>query len=228
MATKISTRPKSLPSLSSPLSLLWDSYRDAVHNNRLVLDILDETLSKLLFWIPHSDTAAETEASSVASNDESFGTTTSMDAAWREIGYGILSLHRLSMDLALKDTNQGESEHNTLRQNHYGMSIRTKNPPTMAATSARISLTVIHSLMPSLISLVVLRTKSQHRHNHNNTNSIAAAAAKARLVLEQAKFVLRMALLVNYWRQQTNTATDIDDYQSLMHSSPIDFGIIWI
>lgn len=210
MATKLappntSTQHESLHSLS----LIWNWYKGVAKNNRLVLDLLDETLSRLLFWIPHSDTEANATTNG---NKEHFGA--SLDAAWREIGYGILSLHRLSVDLALNDGN-------AIRQNHYGMSIRTKHAPTIAATTARICLTVIHSLMPSLVSLVVLRVKSKGTINNYNCNF---AASKARLVLEQAKFVLRMSLLVNYWRQQAKT--DTNDASILYPNTSFDFGIL--
>jgi len=179
----------------------------------LTLDVLEDTIEKLLFWLPHAETddGAEGDVS-----DGIHG-----DAAWREVGYGILSLHRLSLDLALDDDNENSNSSSSselcstksLRKNHYGMSIRTKNSPTIAATSVRICLTVIHSLMPSLISLVMLRARRQTSYTNNgvynsvnNSNNshrkIAVAASKARLVLEQAKFLLRMTLLVHYWRQQ--------------------------
>ena len=215
------TNGKASLASSSPLvaSSLWDWYKNIARNNRLTLDILEDTIEKLLFWLPHAETD---DGAQGGVSDGMYG-----DAAWREVGYGILSLHRLSMDLALDDDNENSnnndsefSSNRNIRKNHYGMSIRTKNSPTIAATSARICLTVIHSLMPSLISLVMLQARrkksyinngvyvynsvsnSNNSNNNNTHRNIAVAASKARLVLEQAKFLLRMTLLVHYWRQQ--------------------------
>ncbi len=196
----------------------------------MTLDVLDDTLSKLLFWLPHN-------AEDQIEGDNETAEHIRGDAAWREVGYGILSLHRLSMDLALDDCDDDDDTdkceiafHKRLRKNHYGMSIRTKDAPTIAASGARICLTVIHSLMPSLISLMMLRARrnrnihsknNNNNNNNNNTEDIVVAASKARLVLEQAKFLLRMYLLVHYWKQQhskKNTETNADE-------AP-DFGIM--
>ena len=225
---------------SSLLQFVWERYKGVAKNHRLTLGVLDETLSRLLFWIPHN---ADIENSTSTINNDNNNTTTTTttttgtneygDAAWREVGYGILSLHRLSMDLALNDdeNHHSSSTNNSScsRTNHYGMSIRTKYPPTMAATSARICLTVLHSLMPSLISLVVLlRAKhnnaknnlaTSNNNNNNNNTSIAASASKARLVLEQAKFLLRLSLLVHYWRQQRNTTNTSTSTSESSHSN---------
>lgn len=109
------------------------------------------------------------------------------------------------MHLALaEDDNDNENEvHNCINKNNYGTSIRTRSPPTIAATGVRICLTVVHSIMPSLLAVVRAR-------NSNNSTTIASAA-KVRLFLEQVKFLLRLYLIVPYWKQQTQTLTTSTD-----------------
>jgi hypothetical protein len=219
--------------------LVWEWYKGIAKNHRLKLDLLDDALSRLLFWLPHSN-------SDVGGGHPEHVHGESWDTAWREVGYGILSLHRLSMDLALEDdddedcSKEDEDEgmqtaaaaaasRRRLRRNHYGSSIRTKDPPTIAATSLRICLTVLHSIMPSLISLAMLRARNNNHHyrrspfhNSNALNrsaTVAAEASRVRLMLEKAKFLLRLSLLVAYWRQQ-------QQQQRQQETASADYGIM--
>jgi hypothetical protein len=249
-------RPSRLPSSSSLLSSTWEWYKDMVGNHQSKLDILDESLSKLLFWLPHTgsdDIGNEGEQLKQDGVDNSFYQHESGDAAWREVGYGILSLHRLSMHLALDETetetetetrnetqNTNETANATgggtsssgVRKNHYGTSIRTKDTPTIAATSVRICLTVLHSVMPALISLAMLRARTNERNHKNNRNycpnnkriSALETTSRVRLLLEQAKFLLRLSLLVPYWRQQRHQQRQ--DCFTTMDCDESDFGIM--
>ena len=217
------------PSLSLCCSAALKGYKDTVRRHRFRLELLDDALSRLLFWLPHNFSGSAAAAvgdvgdGNVGDEYHHYG-----DAAWREVGYGILSLNRLSMHLALRDDggenlnvnndNAANNNDDNDRSNTYGASIRTKSSPTIAATSVRIALTAIHSVLPSFMSLAMLRASSRTRtsaadrnitiHNNNNSQAIiASAAARARLVVEQVKFLLRVYLLVSYWRQQQQQCT---------------------
>eukprot|EP00536_Pseudo-nitzschia_multiseries_P010317 jgi/Psemu1/289030/fgenesh1_pg.309_\ len=200
--------------LSAAGSALWKNYRETVHRHHHSLDLAENVLSRLLFWMPHIGTESGEENETVTQ------TVTQTEHAWREAGYGILSLHRLAMHLALEhekdeDDNHNHNHNHNHNKNAYGTSIRTRDPPTIAATSVRIALTAIYSALPALMSLSVLRVsrvraldRDGDRSRDDGTLATAdAATARARLLVEQIKFLLRMYLLVSYWRQQ-HTATD--------------------
>jgi hypothetical protein len=103
---------------------------------------------------------------------------------WREILFGILSLNRLSMHCSQEP----------VLENSFGTSIQTLEDPVIPATVVRISLSVIHCLMPSLLEIIPmdsLRTRRQ---------------TVLRKRLEQLKFALRLYLLISYWKQYRNSA----------------------
>jgi len=212
-------------SLSLCCSAVLKGYKDTVRRHRFRLELLDDALSRLLFWLPHNyNGSAAVGDGGVGDEYHQLG-----DAAWREVGYGILSLNRLSMHLALQDDGDDDNnKNNSDRSNTYGATIRTKSSPTIVATSVRIALTAIHSVLPSLMSLAMLRASSRTRirtatatadrnntiHNDNNNSQaiIASAAARARLVVEHVKFFLRLYLLVSYWRQQQQRTAAMSDF----------------
>ncbi|MGK3749333.1 MAG: hypothetical protein ACI8RD_001627 [Bacillariaceae sp.] len=175
-------------------------YINFVKKYQLQIDLVDDTFSRLLFWLPHQEYGGGDDEDSKGDNNDRNDnntingmTTTIASAAWREVCYGMLSIHRLMMHLALEETETGTEENNN---NDYGTSIQTRYPPTIAAKGIRICLTVIHSIMPSMLEII--RSKQQQ----NNNNNTEITTAKVRLILEQIKFLLRMYLLVPYWKQQ--------------------------
>jgi hypothetical protein len=163
---------------------IWKLYQEWVQKYQNSLMLADETVSRLLLWTPHS------EASSTS--------------RWREIIWGLLSLHRLAVDLALRD-DQSEDEHGT----SIHVAVNSKFP----ATSLRIALTVLQCLGPVAQELVVVRrTPSSVPQGPLVYNAAAGSAftdsqrtlsrqARVRLYFEQARLALRAALLVGYWRR---------------------------
>mmetsp|Transcript_64258 Transcript_64258/g.73994 ORF Transcript_64258/g.73994 Transcript_64258/m.73994 type:complete len:546 (-) Transcript_64258:78-1715(-) len=183
---------------------------------QLQIDVIDDTISKILFWFPHQSQSYRYDGNSNDDDDgvegnsfsdigsgsiscsdinNSEGTITKIDA-WREVCYGILSLHRLMMYLALEENgNDNDNDNN----NEYGTSVQTKYPSIISAKGIRICLTVVHSIVPSLLSVITstcTSTQSRSRSTYFTT------ANKVRLILEQIKFLLRLYLLVPYWNQQ--------------------------
>jgi hypothetical protein len=139
------------------LNRAWKGYCSHVLKHQVTLQLGDDILTRLLFWTPHA-----------SHNEEHI-------SRWREVLYGLLSLHRMAMDMAL--------HHHT---NSYGTTVRPTESPHISATALRIALTVTHNLMPTVLQLA----RSHPRHQ-----------AIARLWLERIKFVSRLVLLVSYWNQ---------------------------
>lgn len=194
-------------------------YINFVKKYQLQIDLVDDTISRLLFWIPHQtydgdggkggdDRNIDDEDNRNGDNYNNNGTTTTTiaTAAWREVCYGVLSIHRLMMHLALEENAETEIRKvdNNNGSNDYGTSIQTRCPPTISAKGIRICLTVVHSIMPSMLEIV----RAAKQQNSDNT---IMATTKVRLILEQIKFLLRMYLLVPYWKQQQNHLTDTNN-----------------
>jgi hypothetical protein len=101
------------------------------------------------------------------------------DTNWREILYGILSLNRLSMHCSQEP----------ILENNFGMSVQTGDEPEIQATSIRVALSIIHCLMPTFLEIIPNNSLRRSRQT------------RLRLRLEQLKFVLRLYLMVSYWKQ---------------------------
>lgn len=132
---------------------LWEAYRSLVRRNRWILDLADNAIDRLLFWTPH-----DPEESS----------------QWREVAYGLLSLHRLATDVACQDH---------IIESH-GTSVSAL--PVISATAIRMALTVTHALLPTVLELSRWNPQQQ---------------ARRRLQLERIKCTLRCILLTSYWLQ---------------------------
>jgi Peroxisomal membrane protein (Pex16) len=132
---------------------LWESYQSFVRRNRWFLDLADNAIDRLLFWTPHDP-------------DES--------SQWREVAYGLLSLHRLATDVAC--------QHHIIES--YGTSVSVL--PLIPGTAIRMALTVTHALLPTVLELS--RSNPQQQ-------------ARRRLQLERIKCALRCILLTSYWFQ---------------------------
>ena len=144
----------------------WRQYRDFVRNNGVSLGLLEDILNQLIFWMPQN------------SRD---------DNQWREILYGLLSLHRMATDVA----NQHEDgDDQRPKPEFFGTTVevemsapillRILSPPSM-----RMAITVIHNLLPTILQLSSRRDQRP----------------RVRFWLEQAKFLLRLVLLGSYWYQ---------------------------
>jgi peroxin-16 len=148
--------PGCVPNIS-PLSLaiMWRSYKSFVRQHSILLQLMEDTLSHLLFWTPlHRQ-----------------------DDQWREVLYGLLSLHQLASDMALQDDDDDS------REESYGTTVAIVSP-SIPATSLRVTITVIHNLMPTALQL----TRPEHR-------------PRMRCWVECIKFVLRLALVGSYWQE---------------------------
>jgi Peroxisomal membrane protein (Pex16) len=146
-------------------SSLWDAYRSFVCEHHATMDLLDGALHRLLFWLPHHH----------HSDDAS---------PWREVLYGLLSVNQLAMYCSQQNGND----------NSYGFSLATQEAPTIAATSLRIGLHAMHSLMPSILEVAGIVGDSSPTARRKRQ-------ALVRWRLEQIKVVVRMYLMFNYWRQ---------------------------
>lgn len=148
---------QTVPTTTNGARLLWESYRSFVRRYRIFLDLSDHGIERLLFWTPHS-VHEDTSSKSIKNQ-------------WREVAYGLLSLHRMATDVACQDN----------IVNSYGASVSV-SPTMIPATAIRMTLTVIHALMPAVMEF------SDQRHT-------------ARLLLERIKYVLRCILFSSYFIQ---------------------------
>ena len=80
---------------------MWKNYKKIAKKYQLYFDLIDDAVSTLLFWLPHRTNPDEVDNNGC---DEI--------AAWREMWYGVLSLHRLSMHLALQEEKYDDHENN--------------------------------------------------------------------------------------------------------------------
>ena len=140
----------------------WSRYRDFVRANGASLGLLEDLVNQWIFWIPQS------------SHDET------NDNRWREILYGLLSLHHMAADLAWA------SDHDELPE-LFGTTVEVQlgRRAPLSPTSLRVALSIIHNLMPTILQLVPQRNQRP----------------RVRLWLEQIKFSLRLLLMGSYWLQ---------------------------
>lgn len=150
----------------------WQHYCRLAKTYRIPLGLADELLERLLFWMPHKEDSTR----------------------WREVLFGILSLHRLGMHCSRQPN----------IENSFGTSVQSLEDPEIQATSIRISLSVIHCIMPSLLEIIPEGPSKSRRQT------------SLRFRLEQIKFTLRLFLLVSYWKQFLKS----EKYQQL------DIGIL--
>jgi hypothetical protein len=151
--------------LSDRVHHVWQPYRSLVKKHRVKLELADDVVDRLLFWVPYHENKQ----------------------AWREVVYGLLSLNRLAMDCATQDESSSID-------NSYGTTLLVPKRPSIPATSLRIALTITHCLMPSILEMVSSSnsTVSSSRRRQQTT--------RARLYLERFKFILRLILMVSYWK----------------------------
>ncbi len=176
-AAPVSNSQRSQRSLS--LRNVWDAYRAFVKKNQISLHLADEAITRVLFWMPRD----VVRSSAPVAEEDKFLRLPSRRL--REICFGLLSLHRMVMDLALQD----------VIINSYGTTMSLDDEePSIPATSLRICLTMFHDLMPTLLEMYSSSRSSSHL-------SIAARQANLRLQLERLKFLLRLRIAMAYWRQ---------------------------
>jgi hypothetical protein len=208
---------------------LWHNYyRNFVIQNQSILELGEDVLYKILFWVRPTTNSS---SSSLSYND----TLPNNGGVWREICYGLLSLHRLGMELALQqhpvdddEDDDDDGRNHKYRKNSYGTTVQTLHPPTIAATSVRIFLTVLQSMVPSVLAIA-----QSYSSSFTTTTTVKK---NVRLFLEQVKFVLRIYLLVNYWKQQqqqlqqqqqiSTLVQQQQEYNPTRHPTTITLGIL--
>lgn len=168
--------------LSTAFHSLWDSYRHNLQRHQFTLHLVDNLLTRIIFWTPP-----------LSSHDLSHQSTTTQ---WREVAYGLLSLHRMAMDMAITHEQVIDS---------YGMTLQPTGAPAVPAMALRIALTVLHNLMPTILELA--RSNSSHSQRQQ---------ASYRLWLERVKFITRLVLLISYWKQIRKDETQEDIVAGLM------------
>jgi len=159
--------------------------------------MLDELVERLLFFVP-------------------VGTTGDHHQRWTEIVFGALQLCRLSIDLAADEEEREEADYYgddggiVVDRNPHGASVAVQPRPSSSssfpAVGVRIALTVIQCLWPVAQQVVTVRDVGGGRGGGHPSGMAAAAAmterrqAKVRCLMERIRFVLRMSLLYNYWK----------------------------
>ena len=258
MGTTIITRRRTQPILPLSLDLgfdlrqhlsvdgLWTRYRSFARQNYIQLDIADDVVSRILFWLPHhhhqeqqpsttsfssSRTGGEKKQGTAASNiidSVSSSSSSSSSPYWREVMYGLLSLHRLMLSLALQQEPHSSTDNSKSRLSSggYGMTVRTQDEPCIPAVKVRILLTVIQSILPSILAVAEATVGRQRRQeqpsnkdqggdNNGDHSSLHLPSSSSRILtrrvvrmtrvklyIEQLRLFLRMYLLCNYWKQQ--------------------------
>eukprot|EP00934_Nitzschia_sp_Nitz4_P006504 Nitzschia sp. Nitz4//scaffold166_size90379//36569//37831//NITZ4_005056-RA/size90379-processed-gene-0.57-mRNA-1//-1//CDS//3329538193//6494//frame0 len=154
--------------LSDVATQCWHAYRDLVRKHGMKIGLVDEALNRLLFWLPHRDNTGQAPP-------------------WREMVYGLLSVHRLAMHCSQED----------YIEDSFGTTLLLPGckVPAVPATSIRIALSVLHCLMPSMLELASSTSRVADPHRRDRRQS------QMRLRLEQVKFLLRLYLLYSYWKQ---------------------------
>lgn len=165
---------------------LYHTYRCWVRQNRFLLELMDDMISRILFWTPSSSLSSST-------------TTT----PWREIIGGALELHRFMIEMALEDNNNNHLSSMMLTNNPYGTSVVVAHPPghnyrqSMNLTfGLRWTLTTLQILGPVLEQIFhASSTSDAHQQNHHSQRRLIW-----RRYMERIRFLLRWMLLVRYWR----------------------------
>lgn len=219
------------------LGEIWNMYKAFARQYHAQVDVADDLISRILFWLPHRAPSSSLSPSSLEAATDDGGVdkiNPSTSSYWREVIYGLLSLHRLVLSLALQ---QPSSTTMTESLSGYGMTIQTRDRPCVPAVPVRIALTVIQSILPSVLAIAgAFVTTSERRELHEQGQSKIAMLSpmyccikrttRVRLYIEQCRFVLRMYLLCNYWnQQQQEQKLSSSQFQSL---SPSSFGGIMI
>jgi len=162
---------------------IWESYRSFVYKHHETMDFVDGAIHRLLFWLPHHHNSDEDDIS-----------------PWREVLYGLLSVNQLAMYCS--------QQQNGPNENSYGFSVATEEEPKIAATSLRIGLHALHSLMPSILELAGILGQSS---SSSSSSSSPMVRRKRQAILrwrfEQIKFVIRMYLMFQYWKQMREEET---------------------
>ena len=153
----------------------WARYRRWIRQPhvRIVSNVADEGLHRVLWWIPSS---------------HGEGT----HARWRQVMWGVLQLHRVVMDLALADDLTEELEST---RNRYGTTIAIRRrdlvegvapTPPRGLGAARLCLTMMPIVGPIAHEISGPRTQPSIER-----------------WVERVRFMLKAFLLAHYWRDMS-------------------------
>ena len=217
--TRRSTRSRSITTTPSSTTIgrsTWDSYKawyiQFVKRNYQHIDFVEETIARCVFWFPHPTTDTNTTTS-----------TTTTTEAGREVCYGLLALHRIVVHLAVQAAPRGAEENDYDHEyTGYGTTLHTQQPtallglrgsssssPPPSPISIRLGLTLLQALLPAVLALTELRVQSRPSTHttaistrDTKSTTTTTASSRVRFLVEKIKFLLRMYLLVSYWKQQ--------------------------
>ena len=153
----------------------WNTYSQLVEKYLFAFEFADDAISRLLLFSPSSTNA------------------TKGSSRWRQVVWGLLQLHRLTIDIALRQRKRLPRD-----DNPYGATIAIQDPSSPAVT-IRIALTVLQSLGPTLQELICSTT--------TDLTIMEQRQSRTRVVVERIRFLLRGYLLVHYWQKIWNATT---------------------
>jgi Peroxisomal membrane protein (Pex16) len=193
---------------------VWQAYKEWVYRHESKLHWMDEIVSRLLWWLPVGGGGA----SGAGDDDDAETNLHHPSRRWpREVLWGLLQLHRLFVDLALEEKYQqngrlAHSNGTTLRLQHQQHGLDDDIVTIMTSQHRiRVGLDIIQSLWPVALELAAATTTIattniiiSSNNSMNSTNhrlSIMRRQAAVALVLERARFILKLYFLLRYWKQ---------------------------
>ena len=163
----------------------WQQYPNWIHRHRDTLWLLDASASRLLSLLPVGQYPPRSSP-----NDPADEADTS-SSSWRPIAWGLLELHRLLLDWA-EEHHQDAAQHPN--NSCCGTTSVQVTPPPAHAAHLRWALTALHTLAPVALELV-MATQRQRSYPQQQQQ------ARVRRTIERLRFVLRLTLLLSYWKR---------------------------
>lgn len=141
------------------ISSLSSMYRNFIYKHNDTIFKLDDTINRILFWIPYTSTT--------------------------RIVWGLLELNRLCMNITLR---QHDEHSDVPSSNPYGMSV-VSNSVEPHGTTIRFGLTVIQSLLPilqELASMITVKTadhENDYQYHEHNQSIVRCYVERIRFIL---------------------------------------------
>lgn len=177
---------------------LWRAYLRRVRRSQSFLLMADDLVERLMFFAPVGNQRQQ---------------------RWTEVVFGVLQLNRLSIDLAEQQREglEGCGDGDGQERNPYGTSVAVSRSSSSSSAAARtttttnnfpavgvrIALTIIQCLWPVVEQVAA-------SGSGGGTTTMASSIqrdttqrrqARARSLMERVRFLLRLSLLFNYWRE---------------------------
>lgn len=173
---------------------IWTIYKTWAREHESKIWLLDQVVARLLLWLPTSNAATP-----VSEGEQSHW-------RWREVGYGLLDLHRFLIEIATSN-DEPWTKDGAMSSPFLGTSVsiieqdnvqdRLSFPPS---TSLRVALTVLQSILPAALEIA---------RSPGPIGTTMHRLAAVKQYIERARFVLRLALLLKYWRCVQNSVFDV-------------------